>query len=54
MTKVTQTKNKWGNIPKGIKLSIGRQFFREVKSGIVKNAKEEGYLVARTMHYSKI
>ncbi|MCL2843855.1 MAG: single-stranded DNA-binding protein [Chitinivibrionia bacterium] len=46
-------KDEWRDIPKGIKLSMGRQFFREVKGGIVKNVKIEGYLAARTMHYSK-
>jgi hypothetical protein len=43
----------WENIPKGIKLSIGRQFYSQVNSRIIENIKIEGYGAAKTMRYSK-
>jgi hypothetical protein len=43
----------WNNIPKGIKLAMGRQFYLQVNAKIIDNIKIEGYGAARTMRYSK-
>jgi hypothetical protein len=43
----------WDKIPKGIKLSMGRQFYTQVNNGILANIKVEGYGAAKTMRYSK-
>ena len=43
----------WDDIPKGIKLAIGRQFYSQVDKGILKNINIVGYGAAKTMQYSK-
>jgi hypothetical protein len=45
--------NIWDEIPKGIKLAIGRQFFSQVNTNIIDNIQIEGYGAAKTMRYSK-
>jgi hypothetical protein len=44
----------WKMIPKGIRLSIGKQFFNMVNKKLIKNVKVEGFGTSKTMRYSKI
>jgi hypothetical protein len=44
----------WKNIPRGVRLSIGKQFYNMVKNHIIKNIKIEGFGTSKTMRYSKI
>ena len=43
----------WSNIPRGIKLAIGKQFYSQVHTRIIDNINIEGYGSAKTMRYSK-
>ena len=43
----------WQMIPKGIRLSVGKQFFNMVNKNIIKDVKIEGFGTSKTMRYSK-
>jgi hypothetical protein len=45
--------DQWCIIPKGIRLSIGKQFFNMVKNKTIKNVYIEGFGTSKTMRYSK-
>jgi hypothetical protein len=44
----------WRIIPKGIRLSIGKQFYIGVQNNIIQNVHIEGFGTSKTMRYSKI
>ena len=43
----------WKNIPRGVRLAIGKQFFSMVKNKVIPNVNIEGFGTSKTMRYSK-
>ena len=46
--------NEWDNIPRGIKLSIGKYFYKNVIEEKIPNVKLKGYGKFGVMYYTKI